>query len=45
MNFFKGVLLGAAFSAGAMMLYMESSESNKKKWTKQGKNLLKKMEM
>ncbi len=45
MNFLKGVLLGAAVSAGAMMLYMESSNSNKKKWMKQGKMILKKMEM
>ncbi len=45
MNFFKGVLIGATISAGAMMLYSEANKSTKKKWMKQGKSLLKKMEM
>lgn len=45
MNFIKGVLVGTAISAGAMMLYLDASKSNKKKWMKQGKDFLKKMEM
>ena len=45
MNFIKGVLVGTAISAGAMMLYLDANKSNKRKWMKQGKDFLKKMEM
>ncbi len=45
MKFLKGVIVGTAISAGAMMLFAETSESTKKKWMKKGKNILKKMEM
>ena len=44
MNFIKGVILGTCISAGALMLYNESSK-NGKKMMKQGKKWIKNIGM
>ena len=43
MKFVKGMMLGTLISAGAIMLYTETSSSNKRKVMKMGKQLAKKM--
>ncbi len=41
MKFIKGVILGTAISAGALMLYSEMSKPSKTKFMKQGKKFMK----
>ena len=43
MKFFKGMMLGTAITAGAMMMYSGSIDLEKKKMLKKGKHLMKKM--
>lgn len=43
MNFFKGMIVGGAISAGIVMMYAENSNSNKKKIMKKGKQYMRKM--
>ena len=43
MRFFRGVVLGSMLTAGAMMLYSEGIDTNKKKMVKKGKQFAKKM--
>ena len=43
MKFVKGMVIGGLISAGAYMLYMESSTKTKKMVMKKGKQALKRM--
>ena len=43
MNFIKGVIIGTAVSASAIMLYTETSKMNTKKMMKKGKKFMKSM--
>ena len=43
MKFIKGIIMGTVISAGAVMMYNEMSEKNKRKIMKKGKQLAKKM--
>lgn len=43
MKFVKGMIMGSLISAGAMMMYAEKSNMNKKKIMKKGKQIAKKM--
>ncbi len=43
MKFMKGVIWGAAISAGAWMIYNETSKGNKSKMMKQGRKWMKNM--
>ena len=43
MKFVKGMVIGGLVSAGAYMLYMESSNKTKKMVMKKGKQALKRM--
>lgn len=43
MKFVKGVALGAIITAGAMMMYSEGIDDNKKRMMKKGKQLVRKM--
>lgn len=43
MKFVKGMILGTMISAGAYMMYMESSSKTKKKIMKTGKQMAKKI--
>lgn len=43
MKFIKGIVMGSLISAGMMMMYTESSGTNKKKMMKKGKQMVKKM--
>ena len=45
MKFFKGIILGTALSAGAWMLYNETSKGGMNKMMKQGKRFMKNMGM
>lgn len=45
MKFIKGVILGTAISAGAIMLYNEATKTGKNKFMKQGKKFMKNMGM
>jgi len=45
MNFMKGVILGTMISAGAIMLYNETTKGEKNKMMKQGKKFMKNMGM
>lgn len=45
MSFMKGAMLGAMMTAGAMMMYSENIDFGKKKITKKGRQLVKKMKM
>ena len=45
MSFMKGVILGTIISAGAIMLYNETSKGEKNKMMKQGKKFIKNMGM
>ena len=45
MKFLKGVMFGTMLSAGLVMMYVDSTKNNKKKWMKQGKKMLRKMDM
>ncbi len=43
MKFVKGIVLGTLISAGAIMMYTEASNKNKKKMMKKGKRMAQKM--
>lgn len=43
MKFIKGVMIGTALTAGAMMMYSGSIDDTKKKMMKKGKQFAKKM--
>lgn len=43
MKFVKGVMLGTALTAGAMMMYSGSIDLEKKKMLKKGKQIMRKM--
>ncbi len=43
MKFTKGLMLGSLLTAGAMMLYSEGVDTNKKKMVKKGKQFMKKI--
>ena len=45
MRFVKGVMLGTIVTAGAMMMYSETVDNNKRKMIKKGKQFAKKMGM
>ena len=45
MKFIKGVILGTVISAGAWMLYSETTKSEKNKVMKQGKKIMRNMGM
>ena len=45
MRFTKGLMLGALFTAGAMMMYSEGIDNSKKKMVKKGKQFMKKIGM
>ena len=45
MNFFKGVIFGTIISAGAWMLYSETTKSGRNKIMKQGKKFMKNVGM
>ena len=45
MNFFKGLIVGTAISAGAWMLYNETTKNGKNKMMKKGKKIIKNMGM
>lgn len=45
MNFIKGVILGTVISAGAWMLYSETTKTSRSKVMKQGKKIMKNMGM
>lgn len=45
MRFVKGVMIGSLVTAGAMMMYSETVDSNKRKMIKKGKQFAKKMGM
>ena len=43
MKFVKGMIIGGMVSAGAMMVYKEMTEKNKKQMIKKGKQFARKM--
>lgn len=43
MKFIKGVMIGTALTAGAMMMYSGTIDESKKKMMKKGKQFAKKM--
>lgn len=43
MKFMKGIVIGTIITTGAIMLYTETSNSNKRKMMKKGKQMAKKM--
>lgn len=43
MKFIKGMVIGTLISAGAIMMYTETSNSSKRKMMKKGKQMAKKM--
>lgn len=43
MKFVKGMIIGTLISAGAIMMYNETTNSNKRKVMKKGKQIAKKM--
>ncbi len=45
MKFVKGMMIGSLVTAGAMMMYSETVDSNKRKMIKKGKQFVKKMGM
>ncbi len=45
MKFVKGIMLGSMITAGAMMLYSDGINTNKKKMIKKGKQFARKMGM
>ena len=45
MKFVKGVMIGSMIWAGAMWMYNETSNNDKKKMMKKGKKILKEMGM
>ena len=45
MKFTKGIILGTLVTAGTMMMYSDSIDSNKRKMMKKGKQMIKKMKM
>lgn len=45
MRFVKGVMLGTIVTAGAMMMYSETVDNNKRKMIKKGKQFAKKIGM
>ena len=45
MKFIKGVILGTVISAGAWMLYSETTKNGRNKVMKQGKKFMKNMGM
>ena len=45
MKFVKGMVLGSIVTAGAMMLYSETVDNNKRLMIKKGKQFAKKMGM
>ena len=45
MRFMKGVMLGTIVTAGAMMMYSETVDNNKRKMIRKGKQFAKKMGM
>ena len=45
MKFTKGIILGTLVTAGTMMMYSDSIDSNKRKMMKKGKQMIKKMNM
>lgn len=45
MKFTKGLMLGTLITAGAMMVYSEGIDNNKKKMVKKGKQFMKKIGM
>lgn len=42
MNFMKGIMLGGIITTGALIMYSEMSNNNKKKVMKKGKQAIKK---
>ena len=45
MKFTKGIILGSLLTAGAMMMYSEGIDTNKKKMIKKGKQFARKMKI
>ena len=45
MKFIKGLIVGTAISAGALMIFSETTKSEKNKMMKQGKKIMKNMGM
>lgn len=45
MKFTKGLMLGSLITAGAMLVYSEGVDNNKKKMIKKGKQFMKKLGM
>lgn len=45
MKFVKGIMIGSMITAGAMMMYSDGINNNKKKMIKKGKQFAKKMGM
>lgn len=45
MKFIKGLIVGTAISAGAWMIFSETTKSGKNKMMKQGKKFMKNMGM
>lgn len=45
MKFLKGVILGTAISAGALMLWNEANKTGRSKFMKQGKKFMRNMGM
>ena len=45
MKFTKGLMIGSLLTAGAMMMYSEGIDNNKKKMVKKGKQFMRKMGM
>lgn len=45
MSFAKGVVIGSLITAGAMMMYSEGIDDNKKKMMKKGKQIARKIKM
>ena len=43
MKFVKGMVMGTLISAGAMMIYIDNNNMNKRKIMKKGKQIAKKM--
>lgn len=43
MKFMKGMMIGSAITAGAMMMYSSTVDMEKKKMVKKGKQLMKRM--
>ena len=41
MKFMKGVMIGTMVTAGAMMMYSDTIDANKKKWMKKSKKIFK----